>query len=93
MEKLTLLLFTILLVSNAANATCVCSCVNGQNIPICSNSIDIRPLCPLKMCPIVPPSIAPINIPRIPPIGTSQCKQAQVYNNYTGKYEWKQLCY
>lgn len=93
MEKLTLSLFTILLVSNIANATCVCSCVNGQNIPICSNSIDVRPVCPPKICPIVPPSVAPINTPRVPPVGTNQCTQHQVYNNYTGRYEWKQLCY
>ena len=92
-SKKVILFISIILLSNTANADCVCSCVNGQNIPICSNSIDVRPVCPPKICPIVPPSIEPINPPRIPPIGTSQCTQHQVYNDYTGIYEWKQLCY
>lgn len=93
MNRLVLSILTILLISNVSNASCVCSCVNGQNIPICSNSIDVRPICPPKVCPIVPPSVAPINTPRVPPVGTSQCTQHQVYNSYTGRYEWRQLCY
>ncbi len=92
MGKNILLFLSIILLSNMAYADCVCSCVNGQNIPICSSSIDIRPICPPKICPIVPPSITPINPPNIPPIGTSQCSMHQVYNNYTNRYEWQQLC-
>ena len=93
MKKLALSLLTLLIISNMANANCVCSCVNGQNIPICSNSIDLRPVCPPKVCPIAQPSVTPINTPTIPPMGTSHCKQQQVYNNFTRRYEWKQLCY
>lgn len=93
MYKIIIMLFIFLFFSNNSYANCVCSCVNGQNIPICSNSIDVRPVCPPKVCPIVPPSVVPVNTPRVPPVGTSKCTQHQVYNNYTGQYEWKQLCY
>ena len=75
-----------------AKAACVCSCVNGNNIPICESSLDIEPICPPKICPIVPPSIRPIETPSIPPIGTTHCRNEQVYNQYTMRYEWKRVC-
>jgi hypothetical protein len=42
------------------------------------------------IAPIVPPSIAPIQVPVIPPIGTTSCRQAQVWNGFT--YQWQTVC-
>ena len=75
-----------------AKADCVCSCVNGENIALCSSTLDIEPICPPKICPIVPPSIRPIETPSIPPIGTTSCRNEQVYNQYTRRYEWQRVC-
>lgn len=75
-----------------AGAACVCRCVNGEMRPICSSSIDLPPICPPTVCPITPPSVAPIQAPQVPPIGTTACRQAQVYNPSTGQYEWREVC-
>lgn len=75
-----------------AHATCVCRCVDGQMQPLCSNSIDIPPVCMPTVCGIVPPSIAPITPPSIPPLGASSCSQRQVQNPATGRYEWQRVC-
>ena len=86
-------LITLLLLSSRPTyAACTCQCVNGTVVPLCSSALDMPPICSLTICPITPPSIAPINPLRIPPIGTSNCTMKQVYNNYTGQYEWKQIC-
>jgi len=85
------LIFSILTISDA-NARCVCRCVNGDMQALCSSSIDLPPICPPKVCPIRSPSIAPIRAPKIPPIGTTRCRQAQVLNRNTGRYEWKRVC-
>ena len=75
-----------------ATAACVCRCVDGEMRPLCSNSIEIPPICPPTVCSITPPSIAPIQAPRVPPIGTTNCRQAQVLNPRTGQYEWREVC-
>ena len=75
-----------------AQAGCVCRCVNGVVQSICTNALDIAPICSPTVCPITPPSIAPIPAPRVPPIGTSSCRMAQVYNQRTMQYEWRELC-
>ena len=59
--------------------------VNGSNQPICDSSIDLRPICGPKVCPIEPPSIKPINPPTIAPIGTKECIQEQVWDYNLGK--------
>jgi hypothetical protein len=89
--KLSIFTF-LLLISTYAFASCICRCVNGEMIPICSSSIDLPPICPPTICPIVPPSVQPINPPVIPPIGTSQCQNKQVLNQRTGQYEWRLIC-
>ena len=76
----------------SAQAGCVCRCVNGVVQPICTNALDITPICAPTVCPITPPSITPIPAPRVPPIGTSSCRMAQVYNQRTTQYEWRELC-
>lgn len=82
-----------LFMSENVLADCRCVCINGEVQAICSSSLDITPICPPKICPITPPSVTPIQPPRVPPIGTSNCVQKQVYNEYTRRYEWKEVYY
>jgi hypothetical protein len=87
------LLFLIcLLITTNTFGNCVCRCVDGEMTPICTNAIEVRPICPPTVCQIVPPSVQPINPPTVPPVGTSQCQNKQVLNPYTRQYEWKMIC-
>ncbi len=79
--------------SGVAAAACRCACVNGEMQALCSSSIDIEPICPPTVCAITPPSVAPIQVPRVPPIGTSDCSPQQIYNEYSRRYEWREVCY
>ena len=79
--------------SGPALATCACQCVNGQVEAICSSTIEMRPICPPRICPIVPPAIRPISPPTLPPLGTTECQPQQVWNQFTGRYEWRRLCH
>src|SRR3954453_18840949 len=36
----------------AANADCVCQCVDGQMQPLCQSSIDLPSLCAPTICPL-----------------------------------------
>jgi len=78
--------------SNPIVAACECVCLNGEVQAICDSTLDIRPICPPRICPIVTPSIPPIDTPRIPPIGTKECKNEQVYNEQSRRYEWQRIC-
>ncbi len=89
---LALALILIVTANAPARAGCVCRCVNGQNIPICSNSLDLRPLCPPRICPLTPPAVRPLQMPTLPPLGTTRCEKQQVWNPYTARYEWRTLC-
>jgi len=91
MKKLLMLVFFLLPLQAAAD--CQCVCMDGQVRVVCSSAIDLKPICPPRVCPITPPSIPPIQPPRVPPIGTETCTQKQVYNEYTRRYEWKEVCY
>lgn len=84
-----------MLVLNAwpANADCACACVDGEVVPLCESVIDLEPICAPRVCPITPPSIEPISPPTLAPLGTNSCHQEQVYNEYTGLYEWENICY
>jgi hypothetical protein len=73
-------------------ASCQCVCVEGQVQAICSNTLDVRPICAPRVCPIPPPSIQPIQQPRVTPVGTKSCTQKQVYNEESRRYEWKEIC-
>lgn len=84
-------LASVLVVADA-NADCVCRCTNGQNVPLCSSTLDIPPICPPQVCPIEPPSVAPIQSPQLPPLGTQNCWQQQVLNPSTNQYEWQRVC-
>ncbi len=87
-----LFIFILLIFSQSISANCVCRCVNGEVVPLCSSSIDLKPICSPQICPLVPPSIQPITPPTIPPIGTKNCVNKQVLNPYTNSYEWKLIC-
>jgi len=88
----TLLALCLSAMPLGAAAECVCKCVNGEVVPICTSSIDIEPICAPRICPITPPRIKPIDPPVIPPIGTRGCTNKQVYNEYTHQYEWRLVC-
>lgn len=75
-----------------ADARCVCRCVNGDVKALCDSALEVPPICAPQVCPITPPSVQPIEPPRVPPIGTKECRQEQVYNSYTRRYEWKTVC-
>lgn len=78
--------------SATARADCVCTCVNGQVQALCSSSLDLPPICSPRICPLTTPSIAPLQAPKLNPLGTTSCRQAQVLNPYTNRYEWKRVC-
>ena len=77
---------------SSANAACECRCVNGQVKALCTSTLDIPPICAPQICPIVPPSIQPIPKPDLPPLGTTSCREVQVFNPSTGRYEWQRVC-
>jgi len=79
-------------VPTGSHASCVCRCVDGEMVPLCTSSIDLPPICPPTICPLVPPSIAPIQPPVIPPIGTTHCEQKQVWSEVRGEYVWREVC-
>ena len=88
-----LLVAGLFLFFSAVYAACECVCINGEVRALCTSTLDIEPICPPRICPITPPSIQPIQAPRVPPIGTTTCNQQQVYNEYTRRYEWQEVCY
>ena len=73
-------------------ASCVCRCVDGEVVPICTSSLEIPPICPPRICPIVPPAIPPIQPPVIPPVGTTRCEQRQVWSETRQQYVWREIC-
>jgi hypothetical protein len=84
----------ILLGSSAAGlrADCTCVCVDGLNRPLCSDSRDSVPVCPPRMCPDDSLTTRPRDELRLPPTGTQSCSMQYVYNRYSRRYEWRQLC-
>ena len=84
--------FLFISVGTLAKASCVCTCVNGEVTALCSSTLDIAPICAPRICPLTPPSIAPIQSPKLNPLGTTSCRQMQVLNPYTFRYEWKRVC-
>lgn len=80
------------LLPTGASASCICRCVNGEMLPICSNSVEVPPVCPPAVCQVVPPSVAPVQTPMVPPVGASSCAPEQVLNPYTHQYEWQSIC-
>jgi hypothetical protein len=76
--------------SAPAQATCRSTFIDGRQGQLCDNSLDIPAIPTLGIPPLVPPSITPIQVPVIPPIGTTSCRQAQVWNG--SAYQWRTVC-
>jgi hypothetical protein len=87
-----ILFFETLVVPRTGHARCECRCVNGQVVPLCESAVEVPPVCPPRVCPVVPPAVRPVDPPRVPPVGTKICRSEQVYNQYTQRYEWKEVC-
>ena len=77
--------------ANKTKAACKCVCVDGVKQNLCSSALDIKVPC-IGIFPLKPPGIAPLPSLKLPPLGTTSCRQAQVYNSYTGRYEWRRVC-
>jgi len=73
-------------------AECECRCVNGENVAVCTRATDVPPVCPPRPCPRPPPGVRPVTPPAVPPTGTGSCRMEQVYDEASGKYEWRQVC-
>ena len=86
-----LIIGAVLLLGGRADSSCTCECVDGAMQPLCSNAIDLPPICPPRTCPLATPSIAPINPPTVPPLGTSACRQARLCDQF-GNCRWQQVC-
>jgi hypothetical protein len=86
------LAFFLSVAAAQAGADCVCRCVDGAVEAVCTNALDLRPVCPPAVCPVPPPRVEPIGPPTLPPIGTTRCRPEQVLNSASGRYEWRQLC-
>ena len=89
---LAILVFAALSFPAIARATCVCRCVDGEMVPICTSSIEVPPICPPTICPLVPPSVRPIEPPVVPPVGTTRCEQKQVWSETQKRYVWREIC-
>ena len=75
-----------------AEAVCVCRCVNGKARAFCSPALKIEPTCASMICSTTQPSVDAIQRPSRPPVVTSICRQLQVYNESTQRYEWLEVC-
>ena len=78
--------------SDNARADCVCVCVDGLNRPLCASAADPRPTCPPRFCPREPSTTRPLDQPTLPPTKARTCSREYIYNRFSGRYEWWQLC-
>ena len=83
----------LIFIPSITQAECICVCMNGQNQPLCESTIDLRPICTPRLCPLEPPSLRPLTPPTLPPLGTKHCTQEMVFNDYTLRYEWQKVCW
>jgi hypothetical protein len=68
-----------------------CSSGTCRQLQVCDGPIDLPTIRPPAVSPIAPPSIPPIPQPMIPPLGTSECHQAQLCDNF-GRCRWQPVC-
>ena len=87
-EILFLGIFAI--ITTNANADCVCRCVNGHMVQLCSNVTDTPAFCPPSTCAITSPPGGYSGA--VPPVGTRRCFQAQVLNPNSRQYESQTIC-
>jgi hypothetical protein len=74
-----------------SRAHCYCRCVDGKVLPLCTNTVEVPPVCAARVCPPGPASLAPVVAPKLPPVGTTVCRQAQVCD-HRGNCRWRQVC-
>ena len=74
-----------------ANASCRCACLDGKNQSICTSVYEFKN-CPVMTCPFERNSYQPLPSQKLKPYGTTSCRQAQVWNSWTGRYEWERVC-
>ena len=79
-----------LLYPHDSSARCDCLCVDGEVEAVCESSLNIKPICAPRICPIDRPSLEPIKPPRLPPLGADECRQARVLIGRI--YEWHTIC-
>lgn len=91
MRVIPFALALLLVGGGAANATCICQCVDGRMQPLCDGANDPPKVCRPTICRPPKPSVAPVIPPNLLPLGGSQCKQAEVCDT-TGKCTWEQVC-
>lgn len=84
-------LVTPLQVIAACRWTWDCSRGPCRQVQVCDDSLDMPTIRPPAIAPIPPPSIAPIPPPTLPPLGTSQCRQAYLCDNF-GRCHWETVC-
>lgn len=86
------IIFSVIAFTCFLYANCSCKCINGRVEALCDNSYEIKPICQASICPLSAPSIAPMSPSTLPPIGTTQCDMEQVFDDYQGRYVWKEIC-
>lgn len=80
---------TITLFAPLAEAGCSCSCIDGRVQPICTNSFDIKPICPALTCPRSGvTAITPVGPPGS---GARACREERVCDAFQ-RCEWKDPC-
>ncbi len=92
MRVLLLAILSMLFYAPASFADCTCSCVDGKVEAICTNMLDLKPICAPRICPFAPPSIKPMEPLTLAPLGMNDCEMKQVLNTDTNIYEWKRVC-
>ena len=70
---------------------CKCSCVNGESVPLCPSSLSIPEPC-TAVCPIYTKRYQLPSI-EVPPVGTSACKNMDVYDEGEKRYKVETICY
>ena len=90
MKTFAIAIIALAFASGAAEAACHATFIDGRPGQLCDNAMDLPSLAMPGLAPLVPPSITPLEMPGIPPIGTSSCRQAQVWNGSV--YVWRSIC-
>lgn len=91
---LTLLISLVLPLQALAGCHVEWDCSRGypcRQVQVCDSPIDIPAIPMPSISPIPPPSITPIPQPVVPPIGTTQCRQAYLCDNF-GRCTWQTVC-
>ncbi len=78
--------------AGTAAAACGCDCVDGRMRAVCTRPGELAPLCPAAICPIAPAAVRPLDSAVLAPLGAAQCREAQVLNPVSQRYEWQLLC-